>query len=149
MIEIVNYYLAGTHYDEEPHKSWKQELIDSLQGVRIVEPKFQNIRHNFYDPNPIAGAWSTDIIKNDKLHIQKSDILVAYISKITIGTTMEIFYANSLNKRVYVIDYKGQNKLKTNLWLFGHCDCVFSSVDECATHIINMMYKLHNWHIDN
>ena len=147
--DTIKYYLAGTYYEDAPHKSWKLDIVNTIQGFKIIEPKFVGIKHDFYDPHPISGAWSTDIIKNDKFHIQNSDILIAYIHKITIGTTMEIFYANSLGKRVYVIDPNGENKLKTNLWLFGHCDCVFSSVEECATHIMNMMYKLHHWYRDN
>ena len=148
MKETIRYYLAGTHYEEEPHKNWKQHIVESIQGFGIVEPEFENIKHNFYDPNPVPGAWSTDIIKNDKQHIQNSDILIAYIDRISIGTTMEIFYAHSLGKRVYVIDYNGKNKLCKNLWMAGHCDCIFTSVDECANHILDMMYKLHKWYLD-
>lgn len=137
---IMDFYLAGTIYEEDPHKSWKQKFGDILAAAETEDTIF-----GFFDPNPLPGSCTTDIISYDKQRIQHCDALVAYIQRLSVGTIMEIFYAKSLGKPVYVIDFNGKNKLENNLWLRGHCDCVFNSVEDCASHILKMVEKTTKW----
>lgn len=137
---IIDFYLAGTIYDEEPHKSWKIKF-----GNILAEAETDEVIFGFYDPDPKPECCTTDVIAFDKMKISKADALVAYIDRLSVGTIMEIFYAKSLGKPVYVIDFDGKNKLKDNLWLRGHCDCVFTSIEECTSHILKMMEKITKW----
>jgi nucleoside 2-deoxyribosyltransferase len=69
------------------------------------------------------------IVELDKIKIEESDILVAYIERFSSGTSMEILHAWNLKKPVFIIS---PNKLAINsIWLEYHSNRIFLSIDEC------------------
>ena len=132
-----NIYLAGTIYNDSIHANWKNIFNDS------IDKEF----FSTFDPAPDMEPKSFDTVARDKQIIDRSQIIVAYIAKITVGTTMEIFYAHTNGKIVYIIDATEDNRLQNDLWLSAHCHRFFnhqnidSVVTDCAHYINEYMKK--------
>lgn len=125
-------YLAGTIYNDTPHSLWKEEFKHGLDKEYFTT----------HDPEPQFEAHTPDVIARDKQIITKCDILVAYINRVTFGTTMEIFYAYSFgNKPVFVIDTTDTRGLKNDLWLSGHCHKIFKNPTDASDYINEYMKK--------
>jgi nucleoside 2-deoxyribosyltransferase len=130
-------YLAGSVYNDIPGKNWKKLFVENLGHPE---------RYQFFDPNPVkelnnehTGLVNFDVVSMDKRAIKKSDIVVAYINKITFGTTMEIHYAYSLQDvTIYVIN--PSNLYSRDIWLRYHTSMFFNDVKTCANQI-NMIYE--------
>jgi len=126
----IRIYLAGTIYDDEPGKSWKKDFTKKFEDVEY--------KYEFFDPDPINEP-EPYFVARDKAEIQKCDILVAYIERVTVGTTMEIFYAHSLGtKPVMIINPTG--KLYTDLWMNEHIHYLTGTISDCVNHILKMKF---------
>lgn len=132
-----NIYLAGTIYNNSVHENWKTIFQN------VIDKDF----FTTFDPAPDMEPKSFDTVARDKQIIDRSQIVVAYIAKITVGTTMEIFYAHSSGKIVYIIDGTEDNRLQNDLWLSAHCHRFFNNqnidkvVSDCGKYINEYMKK--------
>lgn len=124
----VGIYLAGTIYNDEPDKSWKTKLQCQLDDTM----------YSFFDPAPVEHP-SLTVVPRDKSEIQKCDILVAYMQKATVGTSMEILFASMLGtKPILIINPNGE--MIGNIWLEAHAHEIFSSIENCVESIKNMKF---------
>ena len=76
-----------------------------------------------YHPEKRTESLARKIVTLDKECIDKADLVLAFVTQPSIGTSMEIFYANQTGKPVYII---------TNLqspWLMSHGK-VLNSIEE-------------------
>lgn len=132
-----NIYLAGTIYNEELFKHWKERF-----NYHIDKDYFST-----FDPEPDMEPKSFDTVAKDKQIIDRCQILVAFIARPTFGTIMEIFYAyTSKNTMVYVLDATPGHKLNEDLWLSAHTHKIFPYIDYqdvmvCAEYINENMKK--------
>jgi len=127
-------YLAGTIYDEEPHKGWKRKFMDIAREVdshKVIDIRSLSV-FNFYDPNPSRDDnIGYEVISRDKSAIEKSDVLVAYINKISIGTAMEIKHAFDQQNITIIVINPAMNLIH-DLWLTYHSHQVFIHLEEAA-----------------
>ena len=135
----VRIYLAGTIYKEEPDKLWKRQLRDYFNPKEdVADQNLQNDMYDFFDPDPQPGA-DVYVVARDKAEIQKCDILVAYIQRPTVGTSMEILYAHMLGtKPIIIINPNG--KMLGDLWLRSCSQCWTKSILECSEWIKSMRF---------
>jgi len=105
-------YLAGTKSEFQYRKFIKETYSEKL---------------TFIDPFEIELNQNS-IVKNDLQLIDNSDLLVAYITKITVGTTMEIMYACRKGIPTYVIT---NDVFKEDPWLKYYSSKFFNSFAEC------------------
>ena len=124
----VRIYLASTIYDDEPDKSWKKNLRSLLSDDVF----------SFYDPNPQPDPLLI-VVPRDKAEISNSDILVAYIQKPSIGTSMEIMFASLLNTKPIIV-INPNTSLFGNIWIEAHAHFICGSIEEAANHIKNMRF---------
>lgn len=114
-------YLSGA-YDENEYR----------RGVKEVYGKLLNL----YDPIESVDKEDPNLVDIDKKAIEDSDIFVAFIRKITFGTTMEIQYAYNLPKKIpiYVIT---SDRYVNDIWLKHHTSRFFPSIRKCFDFILN------------
>lgn len=69
-----------------------------------------------------------EIIANDLRALTESDLIIAYVFKISVGTSMEIFYMNRvLSKPVIIVFIPSEESETIPLWLYAHANLVFHS----------------------
>lgn len=102
------------------------------KGVKAVYGKYLNL----YDPIEAVKPDNPDIVNIDKNAIETSDIFVAFIRKLSVGTIMEIQFAFNLEKNIpiYVIT---SDKFVEDLWLKHHTSRFFPSIRSCFDFIMN------------
>jgi len=67
-----------------------------------------------------------DFIKRDLEDIEKCDVLIAYLPKLSAGTCMELFYAKMKGKQTICIC-----KLKNpSPWITAHSDILINKIGE-------------------
>ena len=124
----IKIYLAGTIYNEEPGKSWKQRFIQELDSSL----------YEFFDPDP-ANEPEGYMVARDKAEITKCDIFVAYIERPSFGTAMEIMYTSILGTKPIMIINPNMT-LYNDLWVSYHVDTICLNIEDCANHIKTMRF---------
>jgi len=69
---------------------------------------------------------ATDFIKRDLEDIEKCDILIAYLPRLSAGTCMELFYAKLKGKKTICI-CQIENP---SPWIMFHSDIILKSIEE-------------------
>jgi nucleoside 2-deoxyribosyltransferase len=122
----VKIYLAGPIFQCEDHEciNWREEVKQSLDKIEVIDPMVRDYR----------GTTDRDfkeIVERDKAEVDASDILLAYCTKPSAGTSMEVLYAWENGKKVYVIT---ENE-ETSPWLLYHSHKVFKSIGEAIKYL--------------
>jgi nucleoside 2-deoxyribosyltransferase len=120
-------YLAGRIQDNLNAEVWRNLIIDRFGKD-----------YNFLNPlrRPYNGNVE-EIVIGDKMDIDKSDYIVAFIDDVpSWGTAMEILYGYICSKRIFVI--KSYENLELNPWVEFHASQIFSSIEECFDFIGGM-----------
>jgi len=113
-------YLAGPL----PSKSaWRAYVTSKIATeFSVINPEIIEVKDNY------------NIVNVDKHYIGKSDIILANITGLSVGTSMEIIYAHSLNK--YVITVCPDHFLSP--WHVAHSTIVLPDLDLALNHILNI-----------
>jgi len=117
-------YLSGWTQETEYRKTVKENYSDKL---RLIDPM---------TITPIGVCEKVGencdyvyIIQRDKKLILKSDILVAYINRLSFGTIMEVMYSYDHGIPVYVINPSGE--FLDDPWLLFHSIKQFRRIEDC------------------
>ncbi len=94
------------------------EPIDPWQREKII---YRGTEHGWWEKVPAA-----DFIKRDLEDIEKCDILIAYMPRLSAGTCMELFYAKMKEKKTICI-CKIRNP---SPWITTHSDIILKKVKE-------------------
>lgn len=118
-------YLCGpiNGRTDDDAKGWRELAKERIQ--RTLDPMDRDYRGRELEPGIAA-----EIVENDKVDIQNSDVLLVYYDKPSVGTSMEILFANQLGKRVVLVD-KSDKPLSP--WLIYHCHEVYKTLDEAIS----------------
>jgi len=138
---MIRIYLAG-HVNEVDYRAYVNEKyrdhLEILDPLQEVEQKILNIDLTKYEDLTkveFTAEEKLQVVELDKQAVASSDILVAYITKFTCGTVMEVLHAWNKQIPVYVINPGGT--LKNDIWLGYHTSKFFNTIDECFENIIN------------
>lgn len=102
------------------------EVIDPWEREKII---YKGSEFGWWEKVPAA-----DFIKRDLEDIEKCDILVAYMPKLSAGTCMELFYAKQKGKKTMCIC-----KIKNpSPWIILHSDITIRKIGELRTHLRNI-----------
>jgi len=88
---------------------------------------------NMFDPIIENPQDSDNLVELDKQAIKKCDIFVAYIKQYSAGTMMEIGYAATIGKPVYVI---AKGDFVKDIWINHHTTNFFPSIKTCFNYLI-------------
>lgn len=118
-------YLSGPIADctNEECKDWREFVKTSLDGRYLfLDPMVRDFRH----VNTIGRE--AEIVDKDKGDIDKSDVIFAYTPKVSVGTTMEIFYAFTKPNSIPVIVVCPLEN--PSPWLKYHTDFFFTDLQQ-------------------
>ncbi len=117
------FYIGGSVKENEYRKKVAMHKFENAVPIDPLDYDYKKIK--CFD----------DIIQKDLVLIDKCDFLVAYLKDYTAGTLMEIMYARTQNKPVFLI-IENEDMLK-DVWIIGNASKVFFSVEECLEFIDN------------
>lgn len=121
---VTTIYLAGPINgctNEEVH-GWRDYLTARLSDFDILSPVVRDYRGK--EAENVA-----DIVEGDKRDIDQSDVVIAYCPKPSVGTSMEVFYANQTGTFVIVWAPHGA---PVSPWLRYHSDAVVNIPEEAV-----------------
>jgi nucleoside 2-deoxyribosyltransferase len=115
-------YLCGpiNGRSDDDCKGWREYAKERIADT--LDPMDRDYRGRELEPGIAA-----EIVENDKLDIQASDVLLVYYDKPSVGTSMEVYMAHGMGKRVVVVDKSGK---PLSPWLMYHSHEVYKSLDE-------------------
>lgn len=94
---MIKVYLAGGF-----HTNWQEKVIESLKDKREI---------SFSNPKDHGLLKSNQYYLWDTLHLEKCDIVLAYLEKtnpLALGLIFELGYARGLGKKVVLVDEKSE-----------------------------------------
>jgi glycerophosphoryl diester phosphodiesterase len=119
-------YIAGPIQGLEEKQEYREVLAGLLQeyGFKPVDPW---LREQAYYREPAANTGEAyKLVRRDLLDLQYCELMVAYMPRLSAGVAMEIYYAKSKGKKVYLISSMGD----LSPWLLAHVDKVFKTIRE-------------------
>ena len=120
---IPKIYLAGAN-SEQKYRDYVKQQYGHLFDIK--DP-FVEVDHSLPP---------SSIVNDDLDLINECDILIAYIQKVTVGTTMEIFHAYNSGKKVYIIT---KPKLYKDIWLSANSTEIYADIDVCMINALNYL----------
>jgi len=129
--------MAGCSDDEAG--GWRREAEKFLNGVGIttLNPMDRDYRYTEYGDNPESVL--PDLVEEDKIDIEMSDVLLVNYTKISAGTNMEIFLGWQKHKRVIVVAPEG---MQLSPWVHYHSHKVFHTMEEAYDHIVQFNNRI-------
>jgi len=104
------------------------DVLDPWEREKII---YKRSEFEWWKKVPAA-----DFIKRDLEDIEKCDILIAYMPKLSAGTCMELFYAKQKGKKTICI-CQIENP---SPWIIFHSDIIVRKIEELE----NALNKIHN-----
>lgn len=138
-MDKINVYLAGpiTTVDTlEEANEYRQKTSEefALRGIQTINPlrhKKEELKFS-YRPNEIVDRDTMDIRRADAIICDYTDKNHQYI-----GTSMEIMYAYTHEKPIFVItDWADKH-----YWIQYHATQIFSTIEEAAEYLVEFFDK--------
>ncbi len=122
-------FVSGPIQGVETEQSYRDAIREICLkcGYEVVDPwEREKIMYNGTE----MGWWdripAADFIRRDLEDIEKCDILVAYIPRLSAGTCMELFYAKLKGKKtVCICEIKNPSP-----WIIVHSDVILKKIEE-------------------
>lgn len=96
-------------------------------GYQPVDPwKRERVIYKGAGPSWWKEVPATDFIRRDLEDIGKSDVLIAYLPRLSAGTCMELFYAKLKGKKTICI-HQNENP---SPWIIFHSDIILKNMNE-------------------
>lgn len=101
---------------------WRNLVKGKLGEENCIDPMRRDYRGREMEPG-IDG----EIVRGDIEDIRKSDVLLVSYNRPSVGTAMEVFFANLIGMPVLVVASKGA---ALSPWLTYHATAIFNTYDE-------------------
>ena len=118
---------------------WREEAAARLSeyGIVTLNPMDRDYRDTKYGDDPESVL--PDLVEEDKIDIEMSDVLLVNYSKVSVGTSMEIMLAWQRAKRVIVV---APEDLILSPWILYHSHQVYHDMGEAYDHIIKFNNRI-------
>jgi nucleoside 2-deoxyribosyltransferase len=123
-------FVSGPIQGMETKQGYRKTLARILtkHGYKVLDPWKRE--HVLYRHISCQKWWNkvppNKFIQRDLEDIEKSDLLVAYLPKLSAGTLMELFYARQKGKITVII-----TRLKNlSPWIIVHSNLIFKTVKQ-------------------
>ena len=131
-LAIKKIYLSGPIMDEQGDdaKTWRERATVALsEKFRILDP----MRRNFKD-REVDSA--NEIVEFDLQDVREADILLVNYNKVSIGTSMEVFYAaHDLGK--FIVAFSPFPYKDCSPWMVRYCTKILPSLDDAIAYILD------------
>ncbi|HDM88795.1 MAG TPA: hypothetical protein ENG65_02235 [Candidatus Bathyarchaeota archaeon] len=123
-------FISGPIQGMESDQSYR-EVIRSICLRCGFEPVDPWLRERIIYRKGKTEVSSFDFIKRDLEDIERCDILVAYMPRLSAGTCMELFYAKLKGKKTITIC-----KIKDpSPWIIAHSDVIIRDIRDLEKHL--------------
>ena len=96
-------------------------------GCEVIDPWLrEKIIYRKDEPCWWNKVPAEDFVERDIADIEKCDVVVAYLPKLSAGACMELFYAKRKGKKVVVVS----NLACLSPWIVVHSDTIVNSFEE-------------------
>jgi len=122
-------FLAGPIQGMEQNQSYRERLRGILlrQGYEPVDPwQREKVVYSATGSEWWKNVPPTDFIRRDLDDIDRCDLLVAYLPRLSAGTCMELFYAKRRGKKTVVI-CQIENP---SPWIVAHSDHFLRTIED-------------------
>ena len=122
-------FISGPIQGMEAEQSYRDVIreICIRHGHEPVDPWLrEKIIYRGSELNWWIRVPAADFVRRDLEDIEKCDILIACLPKLSAGTCMELFYAKLKNKKVITISQ--MNDLSP--WIVVHSDVIIKKIEE-------------------
>jgi nucleoside 2-deoxyribosyltransferase len=122
-------FIAGPILGMENEQDYRVEIgkICVQLGYETIDPWLrEKMAYKGDEPCWWTGVPAEGFVERDLADIEKCDVLVAYLPRLSAGTCMELFYAKRRGKKVLVVS--GMECLSP--WIVVHSDKVLQSIEE-------------------
>jgi len=122
-------FISGPIQGMEAEQSYRDVIreICIRHGHEPVDPWLrEKIIYRGSELNWWIRVPAADFVRRDLEDIEKCDILIACLPKLSAGTCMELFYAKLKNKKVITISR--MNDLSP--WIVVHSDVIIKKIEE-------------------
>jgi len=122
-------FISGPIQGMEAEQSYRDVIreICIRHGHEPVDPWLrEKIIYRGSELNWWIRVPAADFVRRDLEDIEKCDILIACLPKLSAGTCMELFYAKLKNKKVITISQ--MNELSP--WIVVHSDVIIKKIEE-------------------
>ena len=122
-------FISGPIQGTEKRQHYRAQIQKLLTnyGYKPIDPWR---REKVLYRGPPKEWWNNvppkDFIQRDLEDIEKCDILIAYLPKLSAGTCMEIFYAKMKSKKVVII----LELANASPWITAHSDVLIKGLTE-------------------
>ncbi len=123
-------YLSGPIMDEhvDTAKTWRERATAELREHFII---LDPMRRNFKD-REVDSA--NEITEFDLQDVRDADILLVNYSKVSIGTSMEVFYAaHDLGK--FIVAFSPYPYKECSPWMVRYCTKILPDIDSAIAYI--------------
>jgi nucleoside 2-deoxyribosyltransferase len=122
-------FISGPIQGMENEQGYREAIskICVRLGYETVDPWLrEKAIHKGDEPCWWTKVPAAGFVERDLDDIEKCNVLIAYLPKLSAGTCMELFYAKRKGKRVITIS--GMDALSP--WIVVHSDVILKSIDE-------------------
>ncbi len=140
-VEAMRVYLCGpmAGCTDEEAGDWRKAATAHLNsfGITTLNPMDRDYRYTEYGDDPESVL--PDLVEEDKIDIEMSDVVLVNFTEPSTGTAMEIILAWQKNKRVIVV---APPELQLSPWIWYHSSKVYHSMHEAYDHIVKFNNRL-------
>jgi nucleoside 2-deoxyribosyltransferase len=118
---------------------WRKAATTHLNqfGIVTLDPMDRDYRDRDYGEDPESVL--PDLVEEDKIDIEMSDVVLVNFTKPSTGTAMEIILAWQKQKRVIVV---APPDLQLSPWVHYHCHKLFHNMHEAYDHIVSFNNRI-------
>jgi nucleoside 2-deoxyribosyltransferase len=122
-------FISGPIQGMENKQAYREAIsaISAQLGYEVIDPWLrEKIIYKGDEPCWWTKVPAVDFVERDLADIEKCDVLIAYLPKLSAGTCMELFYAKRKGKKVIVISEIDC----LSPWIVVHSDRILRSIAE-------------------
>ena len=122
-------FISGPIQGMENEQSYREVIgkICVRLGYETVDPWLrEKAIYMGNEPCWWTKVPATGFVERDLEDIEKCDVLIAYLPRLSAGTCMELFYAKRRGKRVITISGMAQ----LSPWIVVHSDSILQNVEQ-------------------
>lgn len=131
---MIKVFVAGPIQGMEDRQEYRVKIREILEarGYEVIDPwERERVIYRAIEGEWWKKAQPRDFIDRDLRDVERCDVLIAYLPKISAGACMELFYAKLKGKKVIsIIEFDNPSP-----WITLHSDVVLKSLTELKDYV--------------
>ncbi|MDH5816400.1 MAG: nucleoside 2-deoxyribosyltransferase [Candidatus Nezhaarchaeota archaeon] len=131
---MVKVFISGPIQGMENKQEYRKEIrrIVETRGCEVIDPwEREKVIYRATEGEWWRNVPPKDFIERDLKDVERCDVLVAYLPRLSAGACMELFYAKLKGKKVIsIIEFDNPSP-----WITLHSDVVLKSLKEFENYV--------------